>query len=112
MTIRRKVIPLGPGGGRSILQDVGSGLRHSPLPNRLRLMNTTPVARESVAAFCCMASRFAEGIMDKIDLSLKMRRLAQWVDSQRQPPSLIRKEFRGTPFGHCYLTMDVDRQTP
>ena len=50
--------------------------------------------------------------MDKIDLSLKMRRLAQWVDSQRQPPSLIRKEFRGTPFGHCYLTMDVDRQTP
>lgn len=50
--------------------------------------------------------------MDKYDLSLKMRRLAQWVDSQRQPPSLIRKEFRGTPFGHCYLTMDVDRQTP
>ena len=50
--------------------------------------------------------------MDKFDLSLKMRRLAQWVDSQRQPPSLIRKEFRGTPFGHCYLTMDVDRQTP
>ena len=50
--------------------------------------------------------------MDKIDLSLKMRRLAQWVDSQRQPPSLIRREFRGTPFGHCYLTMDVGRQTP
>ena len=50
--------------------------------------------------------------MDKIDLSLKMRRLAQWVDSQRQPPTLIRREFRGTPFGHCYLTMDVDRQTP
>jgi hypothetical protein len=51
-------------------------------------------------------------MMDKIDLSLKMRRLAQWVDSQRQPPSLIRREFRGTPFGHCYLTMDVGRQTP
>ena len=50
--------------------------------------------------------------MDKIDFSLKMRRLAQWVDSQRQPPSLIRKEFRGTPFGHCYVTMDVGRQTP
>ncbi len=50
--------------------------------------------------------------MDRNDLSLKMRRLAQWVDSQRQPPSLIRREFRGTPFGHCYLTMDVGRQTP
>ena len=75
-------------------------------------MNTTPVARENVAALFCVASRFAEGIMDRYDLSLKMRRLAQWVDSQRQPPSLIRKEFQGTPFGHCYLTMDVDRQTP
>jgi GNAT superfamily N-acetyltransferase len=57
-------------------------------------------------------SQPVESSMDKIDLSLKMRRLAQWVDSQRQPPSLIRKEFRGTPFGHCYLTMDVGRQTP
>ena len=63
-------------------------------------------------AFSCAQSQFAEGLMDRNDLALKMRRLVQWVDSQRQPPSLIRKEFRGTPLGHCYLTMDVGRQTP
>jgi GNAT superfamily N-acetyltransferase len=50
--------------------------------------------------------------MDRLELSLKMRRLTQWVDSQRQPPSLIRRELKGTPVGHCYLTMDVDRQPP
>jgi GNAT superfamily N-acetyltransferase len=49
--------------------------------------------------------------MDRLELSLKMRRLTQWVDSQRQPPSLVRRELKGTPVGHCYLTMDVDQQT-
>jgi GNAT superfamily N-acetyltransferase len=49
--------------------------------------------------------------MDKNDLAQRMRRLTQWVDSQRQPSSLIRREFRGTPLGHCYLTMDAGRQT-
>jgi hypothetical protein len=50
--------------------------------------------------------------MDKFELSLKMRRLTQWVDSQRQPPSLIRRQFRGGSLGNCYVTIDLDRQTP
>ena len=50
--------------------------------------------------------------MDKIDLAQKMRRLTQWVDSQRQPASLIRKQFRGGSLGNCYVTIDLDRQTP
>ena len=51
-------------------------------------------------------------IPDAIELSLKMRRLTQWVDSQRQPASLIRKQFRGGSLGNCYVTIDLDRETP
>jgi GNAT superfamily N-acetyltransferase len=51
-------------------------------------------------------------IPDAIELSLKMRRLTQWVDSQRQPAGLIRKQFRGGSLGQCYITIDLDRDTP
>ena len=47
-----------------------------------------------------------------VDLAQRMRRLTQWVDSRRQPPSLIRRPFRGGLLGHCYVTIDPDRQTP
>src|SRR6266436_58287 len=50
--------------------------------------------------------------MDEIDLSLKMRRLAAWLDRRCQPDSLIRKQFQGPPFGGCYITIDPDRQGP
>ena len=50
--------------------------------------------------------------MDKFELSLKMRRLTQWVDSRCQPPSLIRRQFRGGSLGECYVTIDPARQTP
>jgi GNAT superfamily N-acetyltransferase len=50
--------------------------------------------------------------MDEIDLSLKMRRLAAWLDRRCQPDSLIRKQFHGQPFGNCYVTIDPDRQGP
>ena len=50
--------------------------------------------------------------MDEIDLSLKMRRLAAWLDRRCQPDSLIRKQFHGPPFGGCYVTIDPDRQGP
>jgi len=50
--------------------------------------------------------------MDEIDLSLKMRRLAAWLDRRCQPDSLIRKQFHGQPFGDCYVTIDPDRQGP
>jgi GNAT superfamily N-acetyltransferase len=48
--------------------------------------------------------------MDEIGLSLKMRRLAAWLDGRCQPDSLIRKQFNGAPFGNCYVTIDPDRQ--
>ena len=51
-------------------------------------------------------------IPDAIELSLKMRRLTQWVDSQRQPAGLIRRQFRGGSLGNCYVTIDLDRDTP
>jgi len=50
--------------------------------------------------------------MDEIDLSLKMRRLAAWLDRRCQPGSLIRKQFHGHPFGSCYVTIDPSRQAP
>src|SRR5437762_1773920 len=50
--------------------------------------------------------------MDKIGLSLKMKRLAAWLDGRCQPDSLIRKEFHGFPLGDCYVTIDPDRQGP
>lgn len=50
--------------------------------------------------------------MDQIELSLKMRRLAAWLDRRCQPDSLIRKYFNGAPFGRCYVSIDPDRQAP
>ena len=50
--------------------------------------------------------------MDTIDLSLKMKRLVQWLDGKCQPDSLARKQFHGSPFGDCYVTIDPDRQAP
>ena len=50
--------------------------------------------------------------MDKIDLSLKLRRLTAWLDGRCQPDSLIRKQLHGAPFGDCYVTIDPDRQAP
>src|ERR1700738_3025304 len=50
--------------------------------------------------------------MDPIDLSLKLRRLAAWLDGKCQPDSLVRKQFHGSPFGDCYVTIDPDRQGP
>lgn len=48
--------------------------------------------------------------MNVVDLSLKMKRLVQWLDSQRPPDRFIRKCFDGPPFGYCYITIDPDRQ--
>jgi GNAT superfamily N-acetyltransferase len=50
--------------------------------------------------------------MDRIGLSLKMRRLAAWLDARCQPDDLARKQLRGSPFGNCYVTIDSDRQGP
>jgi hypothetical protein len=50
--------------------------------------------------------------MDAIDLSLKMRRLTQWLDGRCQPYRLIRRQFDYPPYGHCYLTIDPERQAP
>jgi len=50
--------------------------------------------------------------MDKIGLSLKLRRLAAWLDGRCQPDSLVRKQLHGAPFGDCYVTIDPDRQGP
>jgi GNAT superfamily N-acetyltransferase len=50
--------------------------------------------------------------MDKIALSLKLKRFIPWFDSRCQPDSLIRKQFHGPPFGSCYVTIDPDRQGP
>jgi GNAT superfamily N-acetyltransferase len=48
--------------------------------------------------------------MDEISLSLKLKRLAVWLDSRRQPGSGVRKQFDGAPFGSCYVTVDPGRQ--
>jgi GNAT superfamily N-acetyltransferase len=48
--------------------------------------------------------------MDAISLSLKMRRLEIWLGEGCQPDDLIRHQFDGAPFGHCYLTIDPTRQ--
>jgi len=50
--------------------------------------------------------------MDKIGLSLKLKRLAVWLDSRCQPDSLVRKQFHGAPFGSCYVTIDPGLQAP
>jgi len=48
-------------------------------------------------------------VMDIIDLSLKMRRLAQWLDGRAPADSFVRKQFDDPPFGNCYVTIDPDR---
>jgi GNAT superfamily N-acetyltransferase len=48
--------------------------------------------------------------MDKIALSLKLKRFIPWLDDRCQPDSLIRKHFHGPPFGVCYVTIDPERQ--
>ena len=48
--------------------------------------------------------------MDKIALSLKMKRLSAWLDARCEPDSLVRKVFDGPPFGQCYVTIDRSRQ--
>jgi GNAT superfamily N-acetyltransferase len=51
--------------------------------------------------------------MDIIDLSLKMRRLVQWLDGRCPPPDgFIRKQFDGPPFGNCYVTIDPGGEAP
>ena len=50
--------------------------------------------------------------MDTIDLALRMKRLIRWLDGRCQPDSLIRKQFHGSPFGSCYVTIDPERQGP
>jgi GNAT superfamily N-acetyltransferase len=50
--------------------------------------------------------------MDKIGLSLKMRRLAAWLDARCRPESLIRRQIHGAPFGGCYVTIDPGREAP
>jgi len=48
--------------------------------------------------------------MDEFALSLKMRRLTQWMDGNCQPGHVARQQFDAPPFGHCYLTIDTERQ--
>lgn len=48
--------------------------------------------------------------MNAFDLSRKMKRLTQWLDSQRPPDRFIQKHFDRSPLGSCYVTMDKDRQ--
>lgn len=48
--------------------------------------------------------------MDIVELSLKMQRLTQWLDSQRPPARFVRRRLDGPPFGDCYATIDPDRQ--
>jgi hypothetical protein len=48
--------------------------------------------------------------MDNVALSLKMKRLAIWLDVRCEPDSLVRRQFDGPPFGNCYVTLDSQRQ--
>jgi GNAT superfamily N-acetyltransferase len=52
--------------------------------------------------------------MDKISLSLKLKRFIPWLDDRcqpdGQPASLVRKQFHGAPFGGAYVTVDPSRQ--
>jgi GNAT superfamily N-acetyltransferase len=59
-----------------------------------------------------MASQPVGSAVDTIGLSLKLRRLAAWLDGRCQPDSLIRRQLRGAPFGDCYVTVDPARQAP
>jgi len=48
--------------------------------------------------------------MDRIALSLKMKRLTAWLDTQTQPDGLVGRRFHGVPFADAYLTIDPERQ--
>ena len=50
--------------------------------------------------------------MDEFALSLKMQRLTRWLDQHCQPDHLARMQFDAPRFGHCYLTIDTERQGP
>jgi GNAT superfamily N-acetyltransferase len=50
--------------------------------------------------------------MDTIGLSLKMKRLTRWLDRHIEPDSFAQKQFRNSPCGGCYITVDPDRQGP
>ena len=50
--------------------------------------------------------------MDAISLSLKMKRLIQWLDSRCEPDNRVRKRFRDLPFGNCYVTIDTYSPVP
>src|SRR5207248_1179253 len=54
----------------------------------------------------------AESAMDEFALSLKMQRLTRWLDQHCQPDHLARMQFDAPRFGHCYLTIDTERQGP
>src|SRR6266581_3249306 len=49
-------------------------------------------------------------VMDKLDLSRKMKRLTAWLDTQNQPDGLAGRRFHGVPFGDAYLTIDPEHQ--
>jgi GNAT superfamily N-acetyltransferase len=50
--------------------------------------------------------------MDTIGLSLKMKRFARWLDGHIRPDGFAQKQFRNSPCGDCYVTLDPDRQGP
>ena len=50
--------------------------------------------------------------MDGIALSLKMKRLTAWLDTQNQPDGLAGRRFHGVPFGDVYVTIDPEHQAP
>jgi GNAT superfamily N-acetyltransferase len=53
-------------------------------------------------------------VIDKISLSLKLKRFIPWLDDRcqpdGQPAGLVRKQFNGAPFGGAYVTVDPNRQ--
>ena len=50
--------------------------------------------------------------MDKIALAIKLKRLAKSLDERCQPAGFVQKQFDGSPYGSCYVTIDPDRQGP
>jgi hypothetical protein len=50
--------------------------------------------------------------MDTIDLSLKMKRLTAWLDTQSHPDGLAGRRFHGVPFADVYVTIDPEHQSP
>src|SRR6266852_6778263 len=51
-------------------------------------------------------------VMDKFDLSRKMKRLTAWLDTQNRPDGLAGRQFHGVPFADAYVTIDPERQSP